>query len=125
MAVIVQMVEGSALNKFEITQQGLGIGRSIQNDVYLDDPSVSQKHARIVRKALKDGAYVCFIQDLNSTNHTYVNNKKIKKAVPLNDQDLIVIGTKNFKFVDEDNEKLAQTRAFKKSWFPGMYYLDK
>ena len=123
MAVLVQLLDGNVLNKFNITESGLSIGRSINNQIYLDDPSVSQKHANIERKQLTDGAYVCFIHDLESTNHTFVNNQKITTHL-LSDQDIIVIGTQNFKFIDEENEKLAQTKAFKKSWFPGMYYLE-
>ena len=123
MAVLLQLVDGNVLTKFEVGKPGLTIGRSVKNDVLLDDPSVSQKHAKIELKELKDGAHICFIHDLNSTNHTYVNNKKVD-TIPLTDQDLIVIGTKTFKFVDEENEHLSQTKAFKKSWIPGMFYLE-
>ena len=124
MAVLVQMVDGNVLNKFEITDKGLSLGRSIQNDIYLDDPSVSQQHAKIELKELTDGAHICFIRDLKSTNKTFVNNQTIETQ-PLSDQDLINIGTQSFKFVDQENEQLAQTKAFKKSWFPGMYYLEE
>ncbi len=123
MAILVQLIEGEVLNKFEITESSLTIGRSINNDIFLDDASVSQKHARIELKQLKDGAYVCFLHDLESTNHTFVNNNQIKTHL-LSDQDLINIGTKHFKYFDEENEQLAETKAFKKSWFPGMYYLE-
>ncbi|TQV82813.1 FHA domain-containing protein [Aliikangiella coralliicola] len=123
MAVLVQLLDGNVLNKFNITEAGLSIGRSINNNIYLDDLSVSQKHAKIEQKQLTDGAYVCFIHDLESTNHTFVNNQKVTTHL-LSDQDVIVIGTQNFKFIDEENEKLAQTKAFKKSWIPGMYYLE-
>ncbi|MCW8999361.1 MAG: FHA domain-containing protein [Kangiellaceae bacterium] len=123
MAVLVQLLEGEVLNKFKIGKKGLSIGRSINNDIYLDDPSVSQKHAQIELKQLTDGAYVCFLHDLESTNHTFVNNSEVKTHL-LADQDLINIGTKHFKYIDDENEKLAQTKAFKKSWIPGMYYLE-
>ncbi len=123
MAILIQLVDNEVLNKFEIKESGLTIGRSVKNDIFLDDPSVSQQHAKIVLKQLTDGAYVCFIHDLESTNHTFVNNQNIKDHL-LCDQDLINIGTKHFKFIDEENEKLAQTKAFKKSWLPGMYYLE-
>ena len=123
MAILVQLIEGEVLNKFEINESGLSIGRSISNDIFLDDASVSQKHAKIELKELKDGAYVCFLHDLESTNHTFVNNNQVKTHL-LSDQDLINIGTKHFKYFDEENEQLAETKAFKKSWFPGMYYLE-
>jgi len=78
MAVLVQLIDGNPFNKFEIGEQGLTIGRSINNQVYLDDPSVSQQHAKIERKELTDGAFIFFIHDLKSTNCTYVNNKNIE-----------------------------------------------
>ncbi|MGX5174497.1 FHA domain-containing protein [Aliikangiella sp. IMCC44653] len=123
MPILVHLVDGEVINKFEIGSQGLTIGRSIKNDIYLDDPSVSQKHAKVELKELKDGAHICFIQDLESTNHTFVNNQQVTSQ-PLNDQDILSIGTKQFKFVDPENETLAQTKAFKKSWIPGMFYLE-
>ena len=123
MAILVQLIDGNPFNKFEIAEQGITIGRSINNDIYLDDLSVSQKHVKIERKELTDGAFIYFIHDLQSTNNTFVNNDKVESQ-PLSDQDLITIGTANFKFVDEVNEQLAQTKAFKKSWIPGVYFLE-
>jgi pSer/pThr/pTyr-binding forkhead associated (FHA) protein len=123
MAILVQLIEGTPFNKYEITEEGITIGRSINNDIYLDDPSVSQRHVKIERKELTDGAFIYFIHDLKSTNCTFVNNIKVESQ-PLSDQDLIVIGASNFKFVDEINENLAQTKAFKKSWIPGVYFLE-
>ena len=123
MAILVQLIDGNPFNKFEVSEQGLTIGRSINNDIYLDDPSVSQKHVKIERKELTDGAFIYFIHDLKSTNNTFVNNNKVESQ-PLSDQDLITIGTANFKFVDEVNDQLAQTKAFKKSWIPGVYFLE-
>ena len=123
MAFLVQLVDDKVFSKVEIPLTGLTIGRSVKNDVYLDDPSVSQQHAVIEVKQLTEGGLIYFLKDLKSTNHTYLNDKEIADY-PLSDQDIIVMGTNNFKFVDEENEKLAQTKAFKKSWIPGMYYLD-
>ncbi|MET1255363.1 FHA domain-containing protein [Aliikangiella maris] len=123
MAILLQLLDDNILNKFEIGPQGITIGRSVKNDIVLDNPSVSQQHARILGKELKDGARICFIEDLKSTNKTFVNNNAIEQW-PLSDQDIIVIGTKSFKFVDPENEKLASTKAFKKSWIPGMFFLE-
>lgn len=123
MAVLVHLIDGNPFNKIEIDKQDISIGRSISNTVYLEDPAVSQFHAKIEVKELKDGAFIYFLHDLNSTNHTFVNNKQVE-IIPLTDQDLIVVGATNFKFVDEKNEKLAQTKAFKKSWIPGVFYLE-
>jgi len=123
MAYWIQIIEDKVFNKHEIPDSGLTIGRSVKNDIYLNDPSVSQQHARVEVKQLTDGAKIYFIRDLNSTNHTYVNGEPVEEY-PLSHGDEINIGTNLFRFLDEENEKLELTKAFKKSWIPGMYYLD-
>lgn len=123
MVILAQLVDGNIFNKVEITKNGLTIGRSTSNDINLEDPSVSQKHAKIEIKELKDGTLIYFIHDLKSTNKTFVNGKNIAEAV-LSDQDIIVIGTMNFKFINENEHDLEKTKMFKKSWIPGMMYLE-
>jgi uncharacterized membrane protein len=56
---------------------GLTIGRSADNDVALDDPKVSRRHARVEF----DGAHYK-VTDLNSTNGTYLTNVKLLPGVP-------------------------------------------
>lgn len=66
------------------------IGRDPAVDFVLDDSEVSRSHAKIY---YEDGSY--FIEDLDSTNGTFVNGKCIKKPLQLKDKDLITIGEKN------------------------------
>ena len=122
MPVLVQRHNDVVVNKFEINHQGLTIGRSIKNDLYLDDPSTSQTHAKIVAKELKDGSLIYFLVDLDSTNKTFVNQQPITEHL-LTDQDEIEIGMHYFKFIDENKESLAATRQYKKSWIPGVLVL--
>jgi hypothetical protein len=63
------------------------VGRSDQADITLDDPYASDFHARI---RPSDGALE--IQDLDSTNGTYVNGTAIEEATPLRSGDEIRIG---------------------------------
>lgn len=123
MVILAQLVDDIVINKTEIPSEGLTIGRAASNDIRLDDPSVSQKHAKIEVKETKDGTILYFLQDLNSTNHTFVNGKEINEAV-MTDGDVIVIGMMNFKFINDDEDALAKTKVFKKSWIPGMMYLE-
>ncbi len=72
------------------------IGRSSELDVVLVEDMVSRKHARI---QTTDGQIV--IQDLGSTNGTFVNGEKVKKMA-LKEGDRILIGTSIIKLVTGD-----------------------
>lgn len=56
-------------------ERSLGIGRSPGSDLMLDDPFVSSTHARIVRRD-----HVRFVEDLGSTNGTFVNERAVTEA---------------------------------------------
>jgi pSer/pThr/pTyr-binding forkhead associated (FHA) protein len=72
------------------------IGRADQCDIPINDSSVSRKHASI---ETKDGRFL--LRDLQSTNGTVVNNKRIDAAV-LNHGDKIRIGRAVFKFLERE-----------------------
>jgi pSer/pThr/pTyr-binding forkhead associated (FHA) protein len=122
MPLLLHITSDSSGQKHQISGDGLTIGRSIKNSIYLDDPSASQVHARIDVKELKDGSLIYFLTDLESTNHTYVNQHPVKEHL-LSDQDFIEIGVNHFRYIDEDKESLAATKQFKKSWIPGILVL--
>jgi ABC-type multidrug transport system ATPase subunit len=63
------------------------IGRSESSDIQINQPMVSRNHARVFRR---DGRY--FIEDLNSTNGTYINNDKINSITEIAFNDKIFIG---------------------------------
>jgi len=84
------------------------IGRSSELDMVLVEDMVSRKHAKITT----DDKTVS-IQDLGSTNGTFVNGEKIRK-VELKDGDRILIGTSIVKLVYVDGENtngLSETEA--------------
>lgn len=63
---------------FELEQDTVHIGRSPHNDIQIDEGSISRRHLRI---SLRKGKY--FVEDLNTTNGTFVNNKLIPQGIPL------------------------------------------
>lgn len=72
------------------------IGRNLKNDIQIDNLAVSNFHAHIVCQL---GHY--FVEDLGSTNGTFVNDRKISKWA-LADNDAIAIGKHAIVFLDED-----------------------
>jgi pSer/pThr/pTyr-binding forkhead associated (FHA) protein len=95
--------ENKTLARYETENEQLAIGRNPQNDIQIDNMAVSSFHA-VVKKVMN--AY--FIEDLKSTNGTFVNEKKIDKYELL-DGDKIIIGKHQliFRFAAK-NKQIAQ-----------------
>jgi pSer/pThr/pTyr-binding forkhead associated (FHA) protein len=73
------------------------IGRAVENEVVVINKRVSREHARIWR----DGRRI-FIEDLGSTNGTYLNDERVLSPAALRDGDRILIGDVLFVFHDPD-----------------------
>src|SRR5919204_3835868 len=86
-ALVVRSGGGRAGEHFLPQGNRTTIGRSPDCDIFLDDVTVSRKHAVLVRE--NDG-YV--IEDQGSLNGTYVNRKRIESAVNLQSGDEVQIG---------------------------------
>jgi phosphoserine phosphatase RsbU/P len=71
--------DGQVVRVFEITGTDLHIGRTRGSEIQFDDAKVSRNHARIERQL--DGS--CHLVDLDSQNHSYVDEKKLMPFVPL------------------------------------------
>ena len=125
MAMVVQMHEGVVINKFKLDKPVLRIGRDPASDIFIDNTVVSTEHAVI--KAEGDPAsgegLEFYIEDLKSTNSTFVNGEKITRH-KLRHDDLIRVGWNTFKFIDETEKDLNKTAKIRKSWIPGVYYTE-
>ncbi|WP_159839609.1 FHA domain-containing protein [Nocardia sp. CY41] len=73
-----------------IPQTGLSIGRTTDNQIVVNDPLASRKHARLLSSA--EGLT---IEDLGSANGTFVNGHRQQRAV-LRERDIITIGNVDF-----------------------------
>ncbi|EKQ50413.1 MULTISPECIES: FHA domain-containing protein [unclassified Clostridium] len=93
---IINSGEGKDLKDGSIIpiRSDLTIGRKDGNSIVLSDPHVSGNHAKIIVR--NDSLY---IEDLNSTNGTYVNGNKINNKTKLANKDEIKIGTSVFKIL--------------------------
>ena len=74
-------------------EDAFSIGRGEQNNVTINDGFTSHEHACITK--IK---HAFWLYDLNSTNGTYLNGKRIEKEEALQSGDLIRIGTVTFRF---------------------------
>jgi hypothetical protein len=74
-ALVVRSGGGRAGEHFLPEGERTTIGRSPDNDIFLDDVTVSRKHAVLLRRGDE-----FFIEDLGSLNGTYVNRKRIESA---------------------------------------------
>jgi pSer/pThr/pTyr-binding forkhead associated (FHA) protein len=125
MAMVVQLHEGVAIKKFNLDKPVLRIGRDPASDIFIDNTVVSSEHAVIEMKdnpeAGQKPAY--YIEDLKSTNSTYLNGEKVTRH-KLKHNDMIRVGWNNFKFIDQSEGDPDQTSKIRKSWIPGVYYTE-
>ena len=73
------------------------IGRAVECDIVITSKRVSREHARLLR----DGRRV-MLEDLNSTNGTFLNDEHILEPMELRDGDIVSIGDVKFTFRDPD-----------------------
>jgi len=123
MPILALIHEGLTVQTIPIDKEQLRIGRSSDADIFLDDKMVSSSHAVVEIKAdpKQKGKAACYIEDLKSTNHTFVNGEKISRH-KLAHEDRIRIGKHLFKFIDESKITGEKTTKLHKSWIPGVYY---
>jgi hypothetical protein len=73
------------------------IGRAVENDVVITSKRVSREHTQIRREGWR-----IFVEDMGSTNGTYLNNERLSEAMQLRDGDQIQVGDVLFAFYDPD-----------------------
>jgi len=94
LVLIVNEIEG---RRFPATASEMIIGRAREAAVSLDDFRVSRRHARLCREGAR-----YFLEDLGSSNGTFVNKKRLDGKVSLRHNDLIAVGNHRLRFQDEN-----------------------
>lgn len=74
---------------YPLDQEETMVGRDLANDIAISDPEVSRRHARFV---MKEG--IVFVEDLGSTNGTFLNGTRLSSPQPLRPGDTITFGDK-------------------------------
>lgn len=105
MAKVILMYNKKVIDQIELEQGDTKIGRRPGSDVVIDNMAVSGEHANIF--TIGDDS---FIQDLGSTNGTFVNNKRVTKH-HLKHGDIITIGKHTLNYVNENQSKPAEDFA--------------
>ena len=104
-AKLLVKLHGQGSRSIDLTADSFTIGRKPDNDLPIDDHTVSSRHAKIVRVQS-----VYFLEDLKSTNGTAVNGKPVERA-QLHDADVITIGQHRIIFQDNATSAVASTSA--------------
>ena len=102
MARLILSLDSQVLAEYNMSKERYTVGRLPDNDVRIDNPAVSGHHSLIIN-ILNDS----FLEDLNSTNGTYVNGKLIKKHA-LQHGDVITIGHHQLRFADQQTNDTEQ-----------------
>ncbi|MDR3214358.1 MAG: FHA domain-containing protein [Azoarcus sp.] len=93
MPKLILSMDGLVLKEIVLTRERTSIGRKPINDIQIDNLSISGQHA-VITHILGDA----FLEDLNSTNGTYVNGQPVKKYV-LRNNDVIELGKYRIKYL--------------------------
>lgn len=107
MGKLVVSLDGVVIKEVQITKDKTTLGRRPYNDIVIDNLAVSGEHAVLQMV----GADV-FIDDLNSTNGTYINGKAVKKQL-LAHNDTVEIGKYKIKFLVDDGNDYERTMIMK------------
>ncbi len=102
MARLILSLDGQSLSEYNMIKERYTIGRLPDNDIRVDNAAVSAHHSLIIN-ILNDS----FLEDLNSTNGTYVNGKLIKKHA-LKNGDVITAGHHQLCYVDDQADVAPQ-----------------
>lgn len=111
MGKLVVSLDNVVIKEVQITKDRTTLGRRPYNDIVIDNLAVSGEHAVLL--AVGDDV---FIEDLNSTNGTYINGKAIKKQL-LAHNDTVEIGKYRIKYLTEEVADYEKTMVLR----PGSY----
>jgi predicted component of type VI protein secretion system len=103
MGKLVISLDGVVIKEVPITKDRTTLGRRPYNDIVIDNLAVSGEHAM-----LQASGSDLFLEDLNSTNGTYVNGKAIRRQA-LQHNDTIEVGKYKIKFLVDDSDDHERT----------------
>ena len=104
--------EGRTVREITLRIGRLIVGRTPDNDVYIDSRFVSRHHCQVITTP-----HSCVIEDLNSTNGIFVKSARVRRHY-LNDGDVVLIGKHELIYVDE---RAPRSRNSHIDTIPGLH----
>jgi pSer/pThr/pTyr-binding forkhead associated (FHA) protein len=108
MARLILSLDSQTLAEYNLSRERYTIGRLADNDIRIDNAAVSGHHALIIN-ILNDS----FLEDLNSTNGTYVGGRLVRKHA-LQHGDVITVGHHQLRFIDGEDAE-SDRESFEKT----------
>jgi pSer/pThr/pTyr-binding forkhead associated (FHA) protein len=102
---LVVTLEDKLVGEFPIAKEKMTIGRKPDNDICINNLAISSYHTQII--TVLDSS---FLEDLNSTNGTYVNARLVKKHA-LEDGDLIDVGNYRIRYVGNEPQQAEKDES--------------
>jgi pSer/pThr/pTyr-binding forkhead associated (FHA) protein len=113
MPKMIVSIDGVVIKEVQLTKERTTLGRRPYNDIVIDNLAVSGEHA-VLQLTGRD----VYLEDLNSTNGTYVNGKAVKKQ-QLHNGDTIEVGKYKIRFIGEaDTPEYDKTTVIKPGTMP-------
>lgn len=108
------VVRGKNLGEeFVLKPPAMAIGRTLENDIFLNDPKISRLHARVIVEQTEEERHPkVVLLDMGSTNGLRVNDERIKEAV-LNEGDKVSLGDTLLRFNYQDTVDLRYQSQIK------------
>ena len=107
MPKMIVSIDGVVIKEVQLTKDRTSLGRRPYNDIVIDNLAVSGEHA-----VLQMSGNEVFVEDLNSTNGTYLNGKAVKKQ-QLNNGDTVEIGKYKIKYLVEEGSDYEKTQIIR------------
>lgn len=112
MSKLILSIDGALLKEIPLTKERITIGRKPHNDIQIDNLAISGEHAVIITVQGDS-----FLEDLNSTNGTFVNGQTIKKHF-LQSGEVITLGKYSLKYINDvvpsmKNDDFERTMIFR------------
>ena len=117
---LVQIAGPQLGKRFVIDEDEFTVGRDVKNNIVVDLDNVSRRHARFMNQDAR-----VYVEDLGSTNGTYLNDEEVKQATALRSGDFIKVGGSIFKFLTgNDLESLYHEEIYQLTIVDGLTQIN-